>query len=312
MRIDRRDQELLRVIADHRVMTFKQLVWAAGRDIKTLQRRIGDLAAAGLIVQSDRKSRTGRGRPEKLSSASATGVALLRDAGILPQDVTDEDVTLAGLPHIEHQLLLNWVRVQWVRMERLHSALKIRFLSHSAPAFSRSKHDVEPEVQSAPLVIRLAEGDGLIPDAVAAIADVERGRTVLFFIEVDMGSEPFEATKKGRTSVVQKIQKYQRCFQAQGYREYERRWNCPLRGFRVLFVASTTARFASLSAGLDGVRPREFIWITDERSLLMHGVEGRIFARGGHQDRPLESILGSRADEILSAPAIAVEACRDP
>ena len=60
MRIDRRDLELLGVIADHRVMTLKQLAAAAAaaaeRDPKAAHRRVVDLVGAGLIVQTDRKA----------------------------------------------------------------------------------------------------------------------------------------------------------------------------------------------------------------------------------------------------------------
>ncbi len=311
MRIDRRDLELLGVIADYRVMTFKQLAVAAERDSKVAHRRVGDLAGAGLIVQTDRKTRSGRGRREKLISVAPGGVALLRDAKVLSQDGLDEDVTLAGLPHVEHQLLLNWVRIHWLRIDQLHPALRVRFVPHSSPMVHLGDARANGGAKPVPVFIRSEGGETFTPDAVATITDVERGKTVLFFVEIDMGTEPFDTPGKSRTTIVQKIQKYQRYFQAERYRDYESVCDCSLRGFRVLFVTNAKTRSAFLSQHLVDIRPREFIWITDEAQLSKHGVGASIWARGGQQGRPSESILGSRAGGVDPVTAAVTSQLQD-
>ncbi len=146
-----------------------------------------------------------------------------------------------------------------------------------------------------PIVLRSDGRDAAIPDAVATITDVERGKTVLFFIEIDMGTEPLDTIGKSRATIGQKIQKYQRYFRTERYRDYESICGHTLRGFRVLFVTHTIARLNSLCEFLSGHAPREFIWLTAEEQLMETGVWSHIWARGGHQDQPRESILGSRA-----------------
>lgn len=301
MRLDRRDLQFLGMVADYRVMTFEQVAARQKRDSKNTQRRVSQLTGAKLIAKTDRKGHSGPGRRAKLISVAPAGFPVLRDAGALRSDAEEPDVTLAGLPQVEHQLLLNWVRIHWLELEDLHPPLRAQFIPHSSPAVHLGATCAEGEARPVPVFIRLNEREAFTPDAVAIIADIERRKTVLFFVEVDMGTEPFDAPKK-RPTILQKIQRYQRYFQTEQYREFEPVWDCALRGFRVLFVTSSKSRSALLGKHFAHIRPREFFWITDEEQLLGRGIGSFIWARGGQQDRPLASILGSRATDKAPVP----------
>ena len=295
MRFDRRDLELLSTIADYRVMTFDQIAALTERHPKRIQSRVFELQKQGGIAKSKRRGPAAPGQREALVSIAPGGFAILREAKVLRSDAVEKDVTLAGLPQVEHQLLLNWVRIHWAGIERLHPALKVRLVPHSSPAPHLGDAPPNGAARPVPVFIRSEGGEVIVPDAVATIRDTERAMTVLFFLEVDMGSEPFEAPQKQRPTILKKIEKYQRYFRTQRYREYDSVWNCSLRGFRVLFVTNTGARATALGADLTHIRPREFIWIASQEDLLKHGPGAAVWARGGHQGQPLGSILGSRA-----------------
>lgn len=301
MRIDRRDLQLLTTIADYRVVTIKQLVAIENRDPKTAHRRITALAEAKLLIPGNRTTRAERGRPEKHVSIAPAGYAALRGAGVFMAKVTERDVTLAGLPQVEHQLLLNWVRICWMQVSSLQPVLRGRFVSHSSPMRIAGTTNPDGDAASVPLVIRDKRGGRLTPDAVATITDGERNKTVLFFLEVDMGTEPFDSPDERRSTIVQKVRKYQDCFKTERYRDYESVWNCAFRGFRTLFVTSTKTGASLLASNLAAVRPRDFIWVTSQDDLLERGIGAPIWIRGGRTECPTVSILGSRSPDGLSA-----------
>ena len=303
MATDRRNLRLLGTIADHRVVTVKQLALIEDRNPKSLHHSLKNLEEQRLIVATARNAASGPGRQEKLVSLADEGYQLLSRGEVLPPETQARDVTLAGLPHVEHQLLLNWVRIHWRRIPEVCPVLRTRFVPHSSPIAPVCLDDRTDARRSIPVVLRLDGGGTITPDAVATIADAERDKTVLFFLEVDRGSEPYGTAQTGRTSIARKIQKYQRCFRSARYRIYDAVWDCSFRGFRVLFVTETRARAESLCRFLGDVHPREFIWVTDQGQLIERGVSGQIWARGGCHDRRAASILGSRADAEPSPAA---------
>lgn len=290
-----RHLELLRVVADYRVLTMEQLSSIQGRPPKAMHDSADRLARKGLLEKQARTRPARRGRRESLVAVTVAGFQALAEAETLPADAREKDVTLAGLPHIEHQLLLNQVRIQWGRLDRICPALRTWFVPHSSPTARYQVAGSGAETRPVPVSIPANGRQLLTPDAVATIADVERNRTVLFFVEADRGTEQRNASGGPRPTIAGKIEKYQRAFRSGRYRDYETVCGCELRGFRVLFVVDSVKRFTSLCHHLDGVSPREFIWITDVVRLRDHGAGAPIWARGGHQDRPPASILGSRA-----------------
>ena len=298
MTIDRRNLPLLRTIADYRVLTVRQLAEVMERPAKGLHRSVLRLVQDRLVAERSRGVSSGRGRREKLVSPTITGFEVLQTAGLLRPETKERDVTVDGLPHVEHQLLLNWIRMKWIRLDRACPILRTRFVTDSSPIASSVDDQGDPGAVPVPTIVRLNDRHTFTPDAIATITDVEPNKTVLFFLEVDMGTEPWDAAGKGRTTIMGKILNYQRTIRSEGHRVYASAWQCPIRGFRVLFLTNTRRRLEALCRWLSVIRPREFVWLTDQAQLLERGIGARIWARGGCLDRPAESILGSRADGV--------------
>lgn len=296
MPIARCDLQRLRMIADYRVVTIRQLAMIEARSRNAVHRSLNSLVSQELIEEHPRTASTSRGRREKLVSVASKGFVALCQANALPPENREQDITLAGLPHIEHQLLLNWVRIQWMHLDLACPSLRGRFVPHSSPTARYDAAVPDTAAGSVPTLIRLDDRRVFTPDAVATVTDIERHKTVLFFLEVDMGTEQWDAPRNARTTIMGKILNYQRTRRSEGYRLHAAAWQCSLHGFRVLFVTRTRDRLDMLCRRLCVVRPRDFIWLTDQTQLLERGIGARIWARGGSLDRPAESILGSRAD----------------
>lgn len=140
------------------------------------------------------------------------------------------------------------------------------------------------------------------PDGVFSITHAEASRTVLFFLEVDMGTETVVSSQPFAADVRQKVVNYKALFQTEHYRRYKQVWNCRLRGFRLLFLACNASRMALLCRLICEMQPADFVWLTDQRSLTSQGVWAPIWAPGGLLNAPRKSILGSQAPVPAPAP----------
>jgi len=118
-----------------------------------------------------------------------------------------------------------------------------------------------------------------------------------------MGSESLSSQKRTGKDVRQKIAHYQAYFRGQHYRRYERLWGSSLRGFRLLFLANSVPRTTALCRLIERTASTDFIWLTDQASMLSKGVWAPIWIRGGRHDGPFHSILGSRAPRPSPSPA---------
>ena len=122
--------------------------------------------------------------------------------------------------------------------------------------------------------------------------------TLLFFLEVDMGTEPLARSASTGRDIRGKILNYQRCFRQSQYKRYEKVFGAALRGFRLLFLTHNESRLQSLCRQVQKMPPSDFVWLTDEARMTSQGVHATIWARGGQLDSPLQSILGNEMPDV--------------
>jgi hypothetical protein len=135
-----------------------------------------------------------------------------------------------------------------------------------------------------------------IPDGVFSITnnEGETKKTLLFFLEIDMGTETIASMDRNFKDVRQKIINYQALYHSGRYKRYERVFDAKLNGFRLLFLANTPVRLIALCHLAKAIPPSDFVWLTDQERMFSRGVSADIWARGGRHDEPLQSILGSK------------------
>ena len=242
----------------------------------------------------------GRGRPENLISLSDAGVSLLRHKEALPAGVRTEQVTADGITSLDHQLLVNSFRTHLIQMQRLISRLAVRFLSPTSPFLPLAADDCPAVSDSASVGDDRQGTTRFTPDGVISISDCESQKTLLFFLEVDMGTEALASPARGPRDIRQKIINYQAYFRSGRYKRYEKDWSCELNGFRLLFVTTSAGRLASLCQLVREMTPSGFVWLTSERRMVEHGVSAEIWARGGRDGDHSQSILGR--EMACSAP----------
>jgi DNA-binding transcriptional ArsR family regulator len=294
-RMTDREMDMLQLLAEHRMLTVPQLMDLLSTSDQMVRRHIRILTGTGLVTSSPRGLARVRGRPEQILSLTTVGVNALKEAERLPSDVKPGQATAEGLSHeVDHQLLLNWIAIRCNDPSRANPALAVTLLSSKSP-YHRG------ESGGTLLTETIIQQDGesvvFVPDAVFAIAHTQRQKSLLFFLEVDMGTET--AASPGRASrkdVRTKITLYRKYFAGKGYKRYERRFGAELNGFRLLFVASSIAGRDTLCRLVQEMQPSDFVWVTDQGALFKEGIGGRIWARGGTETG--QSILGSADGQV--------------
>jgi hypothetical protein len=293
--LNKNDRELLASIAEHRVLTVSQVASLLQRSARSARRRLSALSSAGLVHQAERAFNTGPGRPEGLISLTGSGIAILRESGVIRPEVEDARVAGKGFQPLDHQLLVNWFRIHLMRVEQELPHVVVRFLSPDSPFLERGPKD-EPLVSDQ--VHPAGQSDKtirFIPDGVFSITDTRRSQTVLFFLEADRGTES-RASATGRQGNIRgKIETYQAYSRSGAYKRYEQLWTCALNGFRLLFLTETAGRLALLCRSVQALPPSDFVWLTDRDRMFESGLAAEIWARGGRNDKPLQSILGTLA-----------------
>ncbi len=295
--LNRHDLQVFQLVAEYQVLTLVQLSALLSRNPKALSRRLVQLESAGLIRKTSRGFGRGRGRPESIFSLTDAGLEKLVAEGAVGSGTAQAKVTDLDTLFLDHQLLVNWFRVNLVQLERLVPRLSVRFLSPNSPFLGKDSEGKPLIYDRVTLTDDTAGQIDFIPDGVFMIKDTmsEQGKALLFFLEVDMDTEPLVSANNPSKDIRQKILCYQSYFRSQGYKRYEPVWNCSLTGFRLLFLTNTSARRTALCRLVQEMQPSDFIWVADQESMFAKGLGARIWARGGKDHRPPESVLGKLA-----------------
>ncbi|MHC4567080.1 MAG: replication-relaxation family protein [Planctomycetota bacterium] len=286
------DLEMLRAIAEYRIMTSPQLAALLSRSKKGMRDRIRKLIAEGLLEEATRGRGQHPGRPERVVFLCKPAVKILKERGLIDPQVPSDDIIGEHIHCQNHQLLLNWVRIHLNHIETVAPVLKIRFLAHNSPFLPKEFSSASVSGSSASAHSRTGEVVSFKPDATFSICDSNQGKTLLFFLEVDLGTETLASPKRALTDIRQKILNYGALFDTLVYKRYERLWNCQLNGFRLLFLTDTSSRMSTLCSLVREMQPSDFIWVTQKDRMFEDGISADIWARGGQLDTSPQSILG--------------------
>lgn len=297
------DLEILAAIAEHRVLSVRQLTTLLQRNRSATRRRLGILQDNGLIRMSTCGFGRNRGRPENLLSLREEGVDLLKAKGEVHKSVPYDGVTADKITCLEHELLINDFRTQLALMERFLPVLSTRFFSSKSPRVSVGSLQYPFVRERIRADESLGEWIEFTPDGVLALTHKERGMTLLFFLEVDRETEPLTSQRHQGRGLRQKIRNYQAYFELKRYQRYEEILACKLRGFRLLILTISQAHLVKLCRLVVQSPPSDFIWLADCDSMHAEGLWAPIWARGGRSAEALQSILGTAMPNPCPSPA---------
>jgi len=280
--IAQKDFDLLKLLLDYGIISVAQLAYLYFPSRQMARRKIRELAKTKLIQISMRGYGVTVGRPENLISLTDSAVKLLEDHEVIISGSLKDRINTIEPFQIEHQLLLNWVRINIQKVRERIPEINIRFLS---PVFDRRSYVFKKEGANLE--------NGLIPDGIFSISHKEQGKALLFFIEIDMCTETLSSKNPIATDIHKKITGYQRIFSNRSYKQLNGSLNCNFNGFRVLFIANTETRLRQLCKLVKSMKSTGFVWLTDKNLVFKKGVSDKIWIKGGEIEKERYSILGS-------------------
>jgi DNA-binding transcriptional ArsR family regulator len=118
-RLKTTDCNILEYLAEYRVLTVSQVAAIFHKSRQVVRRRLRDLEEGGLVEVVGSEFGRGRGRPENSLGLTERGIDVLKERGLLGQDVPYEKVLGDSLFGADHQLLVNWFRIHLKEVERV-------------------------------------------------------------------------------------------------------------------------------------------------------------------------------------------------
>ena len=292
-RLRESDCRTLEHLADYRILTMSQLAAIGQKTKPTVRKRVRDLKKEELVKVACNESGQNFGRPESLLALTEQAVEILKEKNLITKDMLYKHVGPISPRLIDHQLLLNWFRIHLGQIERRLPQLSVRFLAYNSPLVPHGSDGRVITTDSSPIGRRTIREVRFTPDAVFAITNAVDSKTLLFFLEVDCGTETLSSPQRDMKDIRQKILNYQWYFQSLKYKRYERIFETSrLHGFRLLFLSKTIGRLAALCRLTQEMQPSNFIWLTEQGRMFHEGVSGKIWARGGNLQILQRSILG--------------------
>ncbi|MEX2389219.1 MAG: replication-relaxation family protein [Phycisphaeraceae bacterium] len=210
-------------------------------------------------------------------------------------------MTIDQLSCLEHQLLLNDFRVRLLELWRKRDVFDGAFLAADTPAACLGDAEaplLHEQVQIGP------DTERFVPDGVFYLERRHPPKALLFFLEVDRGTEPLTSNTNRTRSIQRKVQRYQHYFANVGYWRYARHWNRSFKGFRLLLLTDSSARLASLCDRVAAMPPHDFVWLTDIEWLRGYGLEAPIWLAGGRRSAGRWSILHRPANRNVAPDSI--------
>jgi len=291
--ISKGDIQLLSWIAEYKFLTAKQLGSLSQRSRQVMRKKQRELASGNYVTIQMQTFGVGPGRPENIVLLTAKGLKFLKEKNVLSNHARYVTNKTKSSISVSHDLLVNWFFIHLIQIGREKPSLSTKHLTISS-------HRLKSGSSEKPLLMepisngQSAENYTMIPDGVFIITDKESEKSLLFFLEVDMGTETLVNSKGKPTDVRQKIINYQTLFREAKYRRYEKIFKVKLNGFRLLFLSNTPARLKALCRLVREMSPTNFIWLAVQDQMFSNGLSAEIWARGGKDNEQLQSILGHR------------------
>lgn len=288
-KVTQKEAELLRLLADYRILLSDQIAILTGTGVRSAQKKISKLHHQGMITISARPLIGIQGRPEHLYSIGQKGIAFLKKEGLIGHFHPGKESGQKTTENIEHDILTNWFRIYLAQIDKHFPDLETEFISQNSLLLPIRNSGLP--LISETILVKGCEVQ-FIPDGVFSIISKKQNKRLLFFLETDMSSEAITSTNPQVSTIAQKMINYQTYFLKNGYKRYEKKWNCQLNGFRCLFLTDTSDRAHTISKHILNHKAKDFYWITDRQKLFKLGLSAKIWHRGGNTQLPPESIIG--------------------
>lgn len=196
------DLEFLCALAEFRLATTPILAARMGTSEQMIRRRCRRLTDSGDLMVIPSPPGHGRGRPECVFSPALRGGNRLVSEGLIPKHIPPDQVTGEALFKMaQHQVLLNWMAIHMARLEQPGGQLEVTFLSSTSPFHLSTGGGTILRDQ-----VEFSDGTRLpfTPDDAICFTNNVLHKSLLFFLEVDMGTETLTDPKHSRNAGIRR------------------------------------------------------------------------------------------------------------
>jgi len=275
------DVNTLYSICGFRAISISQLAILCDTSQQMVRRRIRSFEKQGLVETTSRGFGKSMGRPEKVVFLSFNGLKYIQKSGMVGENVSIEENSVMNSRIVEHQLMLNWIRLHLMQLNHEWNEISLDFLS---PVFNSESYRIRIENKRI--------GSLLIPDGIFSITHKKQNKSLLFFLEVDRGTETLVSKNPLVKDIRNKIVGYQEIFSAKSYKNFDRNFGHDFKGFRVLFVSASEKRFEQINRLIRRIPQTDFVWNSTIEIIKQLGIFDQIWAKGDNVEGELFSILG--------------------
>jgi len=275
LKLNQNDYKILEALTKYRMMTVNQISAVFQGNKTATSKRMKAFKKAGLVETLTRLLGRKRGRPEDVLCLAEKGFDTLKERNVLDPSLLYDAVAADAIHCQQHQLLMNWFRIHLEQAQRVSPRWSYRIFTYSSPLLPPGPEMRPVLTEYVPSANTKGEMVKFSPDAVFESKDAQTGKHLLFFLEVDMGTETLARPDRNPGVVRDKFLNYQAYFRTQKYKRYEKVWGCPFKGFRLVFLTHTQGRLCSLCSLVQQMPPSDFIWLTEQGRMFSMGVNGR-------------------------------------
>ncbi len=293
-KITQKDITILLYIAEYKFLTVKQLAALTKRSMQVIRRRLRFFANENLVYMKERGFGKAAGRRKNLLLLTKKGISLLSDYNALSPNIAYVADDISNASCIDHDMLVSWFFIHLLQIERARPQFSIQHLTENCHNLKTQKTEKINLMESLPSSDGVKDSHTMIPDGVFTITDSESEKTLLFFLEVDMGTESMVNQKRVPGDIRHKILSYQTLYHLNQYKRYEKVFDAKLNGFRLLFLADSPGRKKAICDLVQSMHPSDFIWIAAQKEMFSSGLSAEIWDRGGRYGQPSESILNKK------------------
>jgi hypothetical protein len=238
-KLNKGDKQILSLIALYRILTVSQLAALTQRSRQVIRRRLRYLSGEDLIINMMRGYGRSSGRPEEIILLAEKSAGILKDEGLFSESIPLISHKNIDAIAVDHDLLINWFYIHLIQVDNSIPDLTIEPWS---PGFLIKDHGVHAFFDSR---IQIESDDDLIefiPDGIFTIWHKGLEKGLLFYLEVDMDTEPVASMDRKSKDIRQKILNYQAIFRNGYYKRFENIFQFKFNGFRLLFLTNSSAR----------------------------------------------------------------------
>ena len=247
-RLTEDDVEIVRVVAQHRLIRSTHIAALVGRSLDRTNDRLMRLFHAGYIdrPRAQLDYYPSFGSAPMIYALGNRGVRLLRewDGADFRNEQWGRKNREAGRPFIEHQIEIVDFQVSLRRAVREHDDVRLVSVEEMIKA-SRQPVGRNPFMLRAKLSDRGNMREvGVVPDLVFGL-ELSDGSRRNFIVEIDRGTMPVNRSDPDQTSFQRKMRVY---LTAHAAKQHERQFGW--KNFRVLTVTTDLIRIATMTAAL--------------------------------------------------------------